>query len=399
MAYPSFSNQELWDLARKNSPQFRSQTSEGTLVQFTERGFEAFKASQNPNVLDDWFELSLRAVLQQINVSRANNTLSDQIGEYYENQYGGVIQRMAVGYVKPVTPGWINVKDGDIIDPFVIKKVPVTERMWNYNFNYQSVISVPDDALFRTIFISEYGMSDFISAQIQQLENGYNVARYNNTLECLNSAINSTQYPLQASQKVNVSISPQPTSDELKAFILQVKNLIAIMTIEPQSAAFNAAHFMTVQDKSRLRLVVRPGIKNAIEVELMANAYNAENLQLPIEVVEVPHFGGLKPFKEAEYTTPLYPVYDKLGTQIGYAETENAEVATVEDSDVFWKDPNADVLGLIMDKGLVFYSRQNPYSVETIRNPRARITNYWASSPNNTVATDYIYNCIVLKNA
>lgn len=394
------SNVDLWNAIRAKFPQFKSTTSEATAEMFTEVGFEKLRNGDNPNVLNDFFGLTLRIYLQQINVSRAKDTLSDSgFGESYSTPYGGLIQRMSIDTLKPVSPKFKNLQNGSSVDPFVIRKPVTHERFWKQNFDYQSLVTLPDDYQYKQIFVAEYGMSEFMGGLMTALENGYTVQLFNNKLEAINAGINSTDTPLQETQQVEVELSAEPTADELKAFILTVKNVVDAMTLGPQTSAFNAEKFNTMQDKSRLKLLLRPGIKNAIAVEVLANAFNQENLNLPIDVIEMAHFGGLQAFLDDTYTTPAYPVYDNLGTQIGWSATEGATTADYDDDDIYFQDPNEDVIGIIADKGYIFTNQQNPYRVEAVRNARGLYTNYFASSPNNSVCVDHIYNLVVLKNS
>lgn len=406
----AMTNGKLWDMIRNKFPQFASHTAKATKDLFTEAGYEQLQNGDYPNALNDFYELTLRVYLQQINVSRAEDNLSrDGFGEYYDQPLGGFIQRMSIDSIKPVSPAFKGLVNGSSVDPFVVRKPKVGERFFKQNFDYQSLLTMPDDFQMKQIFISEFGMSEYMGGLMTALENGYTVQLYENKLEAINAGINSVNFPLQETQKMNISLSADPTASELSAFILAVRNVVDAMTLGPQNHGFNAMKFNTVQDKSRLKLLLRPGIKNAISVKLLANAYNIEDLQLPIDVIEVPHFGGLVPYKtytEATdtYTDLLYPVYDTFGTVIGFSTVENDPDGAesehfVEEDEVYWKDPNKDVIGIIADKGYLFYSVQNPYRVEPIRNPRGLYTNFWASSVNNTVAIDHIFNLVALKNS
>ena len=403
-------NAKLWDMIRNRFPEFKSHTSKATAELFTEAGYEQLQNGSYPNALNDFFELTLRVYLQQINVSRAVDTLSrDGFGEYYEQPLGGFIQRMSIDSIKPISAAFKGLTTGSTVDPFIVRKPKVNERFYKCNFDYASLITMPDDFQMKQIFISEFGMSEYMGGLMTALENGYTVQLYENKLEALNAGLNSVTFPLQDTQKMNVSISADPTAAELSAFILAVRNVVDAMTLGPQSNAFNAAKFTTVQDKSRLKLLLRPGIKNAIAVKLLANAYHIDELNLPIDVIEVPHFGGLVPYKtyteqSDTYTDLLYPVYDTFGAVIGFSTVQNDPDGAdsehfVEEDEVYWKDPNKDVIGIIADKGYLFYSIQNPYRVEAIRNPRGLYTNFWASSVNNTVAIDNVYNVVELKNS
>lgn len=391
------SNLELWNKLRKIYPTFSNHTSEGTADTFTERGFEQIK-NFDSSVLNEFFNLSMRVYLQQVNISKAVDRFdSNGFGEYYENSLGGYIQRLSVSSVKPISPAYKGLTNGGTLDPFVVKKPETQERFFKQNFDYQSLITIPDEFQFKQIFISEFGMSEYMSGIMEGLKNGYTIQLYLNKLEAINAGINSTKFPLQETQKVDVPMSDEPTTEELTELILSIKNIITNFEVTAQTGDYNALKFSSVQDVSRLKLLVRAGFKNLINVKVLTSAYNPEKLNLPIDVIEVENFGGLEPYKEEGYTTKLYPVYDKLGSVIGYNTSEGQTEVTVQSDAVYWKDVNADVIGIIADKGWLFHSIQNPYTVEPIRNPRGLYTNYWASSPNNTIAIDHLYNCIVLK--
>lgn len=398
MALARINNTDLWNKVRDAFPKFANITSKVTSDFFTAQTFEKLK-NHPDQVLNDFFELSLRVYLQLINISQAKDPLAENgFGEYYDQPRGGYIQRMAIDSVKPISPAYKNLENGNSIDPFIVRKPLTHERFFVQNFDYQSMITMPDDFQYKQIFISEYGMSELMAGIMSGLENGYTLQKYANKLQAINAGINSTQTPLLDTQKWVVPLSAEPTTDELTAFLLAVKNVVTAMTIAPQTYAFNAMHFASTQEKSRLKLLVRAGFKNEISVKLMAGAFNPENLSIPVDIIEVSDFGGLEPYKEATFTTKLYPVYDKLGAVIGYNQLEDQTSVEVEEWDVHWKDPNADVNAILADKGWIFETQQNPYTVEPIRNPRGLYTNYWASSPNNAIHVDPLYNVVVFKN-
>ena len=112
---------------------------------------------------------------------------------------------------------------------------------------------------------------------------------------------------------------------------------------------------------------------------------------------------GLVPMGNIYFNRQLwdkaYPIYDKLGAVIGYDTNEAATVPTYTEDDVVWLDPNKDVIAVIADKGCVFTSKQNGYTVEPIRNPRGLYNNFFANSPNNTIAYDPLYNFVIIKKS
>lgn len=399
MATKSISNVDLWNKIRGAFPNFAAHTAKGTADTFTANGYEMLK-TWDPTALTDFFELSMRVWLDTVNISHAVDTLeANGFGEYKDMPWGGYIQRMATYSVKPISPAYKNLKDGDSPDPFIVRKPESTERFWKQNFDYASLITMPDDFQYKQMFVAENGMSEYMAGLMQGMQNGYTIQKYDNKLEAINAGINSTENPLLDTQKVVSAISATPTDDELRDFILTVNNVVEAMTMGPQVNAFNAMRYGSTQEKGRLKLLVRPGLKNTIKVKTLAGAFNPNELSFDVDLVVVPHFGGLQPYKEDTYKTKLYPVYDKLGATIGFAETEGATAVTVEEKDVCWKDPNANVNALLADKAIITEFQQNPYTVESIRNPRGRYTDFWASAPNNTIIYDPLYNIVEFLNS
>lgn len=395
------SNTDLWNTLRKIYPSFKAHTAEATAEMFTDKGFESISRT-DVTAINDFFELSVRVWLNQINTSHAKDPLEDRgFGEFYDMPFGDYTQRMAIDSVAPISAGWKGLKNGDSPDAWVVRKASIKERFFESNFDFASLISIPDDFQKKQIFISEYGMSEFTAGIYEALQNGYIIQKYTNKLEALNAAINSVKNPLKSTQIVNTPMSATPTDTELKNFLLSVMNVKETMELAPQTGAFNALGFKSTQDMSRLKLLVRQGIRTAINVQTLVGAFNPEKLNLNIDIIPVPNFGGLTPYyMKEEVETNLYPVYNSLGERVAWSETEGGDaVDGLTENDVQWKDPNEDIVAMLADKGLVFECRQNPYEVEPIRNPRGRYTNMWASSPNNTIATDALYNMVIFKNS
>lgn len=395
----SVSNVELWNMLRKKSPTFRSHTSEGTSEMFTERGFEALKA-KDPSAINEFFEISIRSTFQFITKSRAKNPLEGcGLVEKYSTPNGGFVQRMSVGSMKPISPKFHNLENGKTVDPYVIRKPEeIKERFFKQNFSYQSLTTIQNFQV-KPIFVSEYGMGEFLAAITEGFQNGYTIQEYENAVECLNALMNSTEWPLQDTQVISVDMADKenPTNEELTNMIIRLKDVFSDFETSPQTSAYNAGKFATVVDKSDLVFLMKPKYKNRISVNLLTGAFNPETLSLPIEPFPIANFGGLKPYKEDTYTTPLYEVYDSFGTVIGYNESEGQSNVTVNTEDVCWKDPNEDVIGLICQKGIVFENIQNPVEIRPIMNPAGLYDNYWMSSPNNTIAGDPYYTMIAVK--
>lgn len=405
----ALSNLQLWNELRRKYPKFASETAEGTADLFTEKGFSQLK-DFNPDAYNDFYHLSMRVFLQKIDVANVKDVLAEQgFGEDYSTPYGGFVQRMAISSAKPVSPAFKGLQNGSSVDPFVVRKMDVSERFFQQNFDYQSLMTMPDEGLYRNIFISEFGMSEYQAGAMKALQNGYTLQVYNNKLEAINAAINSVDFPLQDTQKFSIAIanmdaSTMTTADKASeyasqfiAFIQLVRNIVDSMVYTPATGAYNAAGFESTQEKERLKMLVRPDLANAIAAIMKLN--NADDMSLPVDIVKVPDFGGLEAYKEAAFTTKLYPVYDNLGTLIGYNEKEGQTQVTVLPAAVYWKDPNAKILAILADKGVVFKNTQTPYTVEPIRNPRGLYTNFWASSVNNAIVYDTYYNLVTIENS
>ena len=421
-------NAQLWDLARKASPTFKSHTAKATADLFTEKGFEALTRS-DINVINEFFELSLRVGLQMISNSKARNPLAGTgLVAVYETPNGGFTQRIAIDSIKPISPAFKGLEDyakgGSSVDPYIVRKPKSSERFFGQNFDYQSFITIQDFQV-KTIFISEYGMGSYVAGIMEGLRNGYTIQEYENTLECLSKALNSTTYPLKSTQIYEVDSweSGQGgvvSGEDLMSLIKNIKDVTTAISITPQSGAFNAAGFETVVDPDDLVLLMRAGIKTEIDLKLEVGAFNPDRLSLPYEIKEVESFGGLIP--QDSNNAEMQVVYDNLGEVRGYIAksgvTINAPAFYDKANDRWlvnittggatadttfpaepdhWADPNEDVLAVLIQKGAIFENAQNPYTVRPIQNPRGLYTNYWASRPDNGINFDYYYTVIVIR--
>lgn len=418
------SNVQFWNMARAKNPNFASHTAKGTADLFNEKGFEALKRD-NVVALNEFFELSIRIAFQKVDVSRARNPLAELgLVEIYDTPNGGFVQRIAINSIKPVTPAFKGLEDGDSVDPFIVRKPTQQERFFGQNFDYQSFITIQDFQV-KQIFLSEYGMGEFIAGILQGLANGYILQEYVNTKEAINSALNSTDYALKDTQKLAVSswTDASPTDSDLKSLILTIKDLATAMKTQAQTGMYNALGFETYVDSDEYVVLMRAGIKNRIQLQLELGAFNPETLTIPFATQEVSDFGGLVPYGEEALKTELQPVYDRFGSVVGYVDakatingyatkrksdgrwivnitsgssTSDTTIAEEDRGEVYWKDENAEVLAIVCQKGLIFENRQNPYTVSPIYNPRGMYNNYWANSANNSINVDPNYNMIAI---
>lgn len=402
-------NSEFWDKARAFSPTFKSHTAEATAVEFTEKGFEQIKL-QDTNILNEFFEISMRISFQLLNVAQMKNPLIDKgLVQVFDTPNGGYVQRMAIQTIKPVNPAFTNLEDGGTVDPFVIRKPEATERFFEMNFDYQNLITLQEYQL-KTMWISEYGVGEFIAGVLKGLENGYVAQEYLNTMACINGALNSEQNPLKDTQVINLSswTDENVTDAELIGLILAIKNMATKFNVTPTTSAYNAMGFDTALDVSDHILLIREGIKNEIDVKTMVGAFNPDMLSVPFDTVEVENFGGLVPMDSTG--TEMNVAYDKLGTAVGFVpNTVSGEAVKQKDGTYMigdtvvstkpdhYDDPNSDVLAVLMQKGAIFENAQNPYSVTPIYNPRGLYTNYIASRPRNGINYDALYTVVAFR--
>ena len=392
------SNVELWNAVRRHNPSFAAHTAEGTAELFSERGWSTITQAGMQTINEFW-KLAMPYYLNIINVSKAQDPLeANGFGEKYDQAWGEYTQRMAIDSIKPITPAYRNLNDGKGPDPFVVRKPKTSDRFFRQNFDYQSLVTLPDEWMTKRIFISENGFGEFLAGVSAGLENGYIIQKFVNKLEAISGGLlHNVDDPLKPSQIVEINMADKPTVEQLVDFQRSVMNTIEILTTSAQTGAYNQYGYESTQDISRLHLLVRPGYKANLALDVVRGSYNADTLNLGVQIDVVPHFGGLIPYKEAAFTNQLYPVYDEVGAQIGWNTAADQKEVTVALGSEYYKDTNSDVYAILADKGLLFEMRKNDYRVETIRNPYGLYNNLFASAPNNGIHADPLYNAVVFK--
>lgn len=388
-------NFEFLQLSRKLSPNFSNYTAEWTADKFNEVGFEALQNDdESLMILNDFYNLSLKCVLNKIETYNAKDTLEEQgFTKTYYNGYGEILQRINVIEIKPVSPAYQKLEDFKSVDPFVVRKPKAKERFFKQNYDFQNFITITDDQA-RKIFVNEYGVNVFINSILESLNASYAVDKYTKKLNALSAGISSTDYPLLPSQIINNEISQEPTQPQLKRLILILKNLISDMKAQPSTSAYNAMGFNRKQNISDLVVLIKPQLLNLIDTELLATIFNPEKLNINIKFVQVTNFGGI--YYTDLLDNVLKPVYNELGEQIGFNASGEGEPLPVDQ--IKMVDPHEDINFILCDKEYVFMSEQINYSLRSIDNPRGRYRNYFASKPNGGVYVDYAFTCVVCFN-
>lgn len=400
MATAKVKNSKLAALAQRLSPSFKAWTANGTLERF-DQGIEANKEFMNdPAKVNEWFGVLARVVLLKIDVARAVDPLTENgLVAHYNQPLGDVVQLMSVGMVKPVEPKFRGLKNGDFVNDQIVRKPELGERFYSQNFDFSNWVTLQDYQI-KTIFASEYGMSEVLGAIVEQLNNSYIVQRYYLIMQAIDRLINSTEFPLTANQKVSVTglDMSNPTADSLNELIKAIQNTANALSLVPATGKYNAAGFTSHVDKSDYLILMRATIITEIRNKLRVGAYNPEDLALPFTVQPMPDFGGLIPTNDG--STEIFPTYDEFGSVNGFATTAGADTPTIDENDVIYKDPNAKVAAIIVQKGAILTTEQNPLMMPvSYPNARGVYQNHFIHKIGDGVHTDYYKNVITFSAA
>lgn len=416
-------NQELFDIVSAYNPgEFDRVVSNGSCKWFTESGCQAINNTDLP-LISKFLGLSMKVVFQKFDVPSVRSIWADSgIMETYSMEYGGISQRIAGSTAyNPVSPAFLpgskNVKDPDKYSPFKPREIDdEKERFFTFNMAYQNVITFQDFPI-RQAFLNPTGVSGYIALKINALMNGFRLYENGQIAKVFMEGINSTKYPLKPTQVIKVdwptSQDEAPTDEQVRKFIRQLKKLGHYIQGTTATGEFNAAGFTSTWEPSDFRLLLKTGIEDDITTTgLLPWGLEGNGIKLPFgDVKNMNDWGGLEAYADAEFGTRLYPVYDDWGAVVDnvWSPTEgstlkedgsNPDDAVVDDGNgkVFFKDPYSDILGFIVQKGIIFKQEQSVYDVTPVFNPRNLKTSYIANKPMTGINYDYYYNVIVLKN-
>lgn len=385
-------NKEILALA-KSDPTYNSWTSKLTNEVFTEKGYEELK-NNDYNLLSDFFGLSVRVILNKIKTANPKiPSLYKAIVEEYANEQGGIFQRINTKLLKPTSPKYRQLVSGGSVDPWVVRKPNTDERFYKQNFDFQNFLTIQDIEL-KKMFLDEVGISEYIAGIMKSLDESYAIQKYEVFREMIHKAISSTQNPLKDTQKISLAEVIQGDEDTQKAFIQALQNIATLFDTSVVSKDFNAKSFEHGLYKEEYVLVCRADIWNYIKTELMANTYHTENLGVPFQVELVKDFGGIT-YTTAD-GTEVQPHYDEFGAVDGYT-TDGTTI--IEESELTKVDPHTNTMALLMQKGVIFATEQQPYETRTIYNPAGLYTNFWASQPNGSFNYDACYDIIEINKA
>ena len=397
-------NAQYLNLVSKKAPEFKVIAAKNTKDIFTESGYEALQHIDIDDPVTRFFGAALMVGVQLVDHIK----YKDQIAKLgiltsYPMSLGAYIQKNRVkGRIRNVDPAFLGpdgkgLKNGDSVDPYVVRKPGIVQEYYGLNMNYHNWITLQDWDL-KGAWLSEGGIQSFVDEVFAYIDLDRIEFKYAKFWEVFNGALHSTNYPLKDTQQLVLDswTDGDPTDAEVRNLIELLKNVAETFETLPTVDMYNEAGIPNLSDMSELKLLVRQGIKSKVE-SVMAYVYGPEYLQFPIKFQSVANFGGIKFYAEEAHTTELKPVYDDYGAYTGYLSADGTETDKIAEGDAYMVDPNEDVIAVIAQKGLVFETIQNPLNVRSVFNGRGEYVNTFFNEKNNGINYDHTKNLITIS--
>lgn len=394
----------------KLAPEFAASISKLGNDLWTEKGFQRL---QNLPGTEDrttrFFDLCLLIGMQRVDHAKYTDVLQDiGLEKHYKMDLGTYMQRNRVKRIRNNNPLFLGsdgkgLKNGDSIDPFVVKKPEIKQTYFGENnVFYQTHFTWQEFDLKGAFINAGSGIDELLSAVYEMIDLDRVEVRFGLFFEILGKAIQSTEYPMQDTQKLTLTswTDGAPTDAEIRELIEILKNVEEQLSLTPTVEAFNAGKAPNKCKMSDLVLMCRPGIKSKIE-SVMAYVYGPEYLQFPIKIQPVERFCSLKYYApdDTSHTTELKPVKDANGEWTG----EYSENGSVEDADKYLPgecetvDELADVLCVLAEVGLIFWLDQHPLKTGSIYNPAGDYVNTWFNENGNGIFYNDEKNLITIS--
>lgn len=364
-------NYQWYNIWRKGSVKFANQVPEITAEEFPTKGVSAI--TKNPETVNDFWQVTTTWTDNQIRSTSSRNIIEDQGAMQVLNiPTGDYMRRVFIDSLPPQNPKYTNLQDGTSVDMQVIRKPKVFEYWLRFNSNYYNHVTLVNQWQTRQIVQQEGAISTYIGGVMAGLDAEWADWCVAMSLETLYLGTHDANKPVQSTQVIPV---PDMTGDfdqaKIISFVRQTKRTITAMTKPGRTGQFNNWGFRQPQRREDLVLFLRYGFLDDLSQIAATNAAPLERLGLPegVKIVEVPHFGGLIPYKtydpdKNEYTTQLYPVYSEgnadEGAVIGYAEAAGETTVTVKKEDVEWKDPHPETFAFLQDYRALLRGVQTP---------------------------------------
>ena len=399
-------NAQFLTAVSKVAPEFREMAAKNSRDVFTEAGFQALQnLPGTEDAVTRFYNIALMVGLQTVEHAKFKDVLASMnILERLQMSMGAYKQENHVQRLKNVNPAFLGkdgkgLKNGDSVDPYVVRKPVIDQDYYGLNWNYQNWFTLQDFDLKLGWVTPNDGVQSIVSAIYEMVDLDRIETEYSKFFEVLNGAINSTAHPLTDTQQIKLdSWGETPTDDEVEALIRVLKNIVEVFDSMPSVDIYNAGKYPNGADASDMTMLVRLGIKSRIDT-LMAYVFGPDYLQFPIKVKAVPNFGGIKHYaaSDASFTTELIPVTDKDGVYTGYYSADGTASGQIAEADTVEVDPNKDIIAVIAQKGVIFELIQNEMRVRPIINPRGEYQNTFFNQMNNGINYNHHKNLITIS--
>lgn len=399
-------NAQFLTAVSKVAPEFKEMAAKNSRDVFTEAGFQALQnLPGTEDAVTRFYNIALMVGLQTVEHAKFKDVLASMgILERLHMSMGAYKQENHVQRLKNVNPAFLGkdgkgLKNGDSVDPYVVRKPVIDQDYYGLNWNYQNWFTLQDFDLRLGWITPGDGVQSIVSAIYEMVDLDRIETEYSKFFEVLNGAINSTTHPLTDTQQIKLdSWGENPTDDEVEALIRVLKNIVEVFDSMPSVDIYNAGQYPNDADASDMTMLVRLGIKSRIDT-LMAYVFGPDYLQFPIKVKAVPNFGGIKHYAASDtgFTTELIPVTDKDGVYTGYYSADGTETGQIAVADTVEVDPNKDIIAVIAQKGVIFELIQNEMRVRPIINPRGEYQNTFFNQMNNGINYNHRKNLITIS--
>ena len=399
-------NAQFLTAVSKVAPEFKELASKNSRDVFTEAGYESLaNLPGTEDAVTRFYNIALLVGLQTVEHAKFKDVLANMgILERLQMTMGAYKQENRVQRIKNVNPAWLGkdgtgLKNGDSVDPYVVRKPVIDQNYYGLNWNYQNFFTLQDFDLKLGWVTPNDGIQSVVSAIYEMVDLDRLETEFSKFFEVMNGAINSTKHPLADTQKIVLdSWSATPTDTEVEALIRVLKNIVEVFGSMPSVDIYNAGQYPNGADASDMTMLVRVGIKSRIDT-VMAYVFGPEYLQFPIKVKSVPNFGGIKHYAASDtaFKTELVPVTDKDGVYTGFYSADGTETGQIAAAKTVEVDPNEDVIAVIAQKGVIFELIQNEMKVRPIINPRGEYQNTFFNQMNNGINYNHFKNLITIS--
>lgn len=399
-------NTQFLTAVSKVAPEFKELAAKNARDVFTEAGYQSLQnIPGTEDAVTRFYNIALLVGLQTVEHAKFKDVLASMgILERLQMTMGAYKQENRVQRIKNVNPAWLGkdgtgLKNGDSVDPYVVRKPVIEQNYYGLNWNYQNWFTLQDFDLKLGWVTPNDGIQSIVSAMYEMVDLDRLETEYSKFFEVLNGAIHSTDHALADTQQIILdSWSTTPTDAEVEELIRVLKNIVEVFDSMPSVDIYNAGKYPNGADASDMTMLVRVGIKSRIDT-VMAYVFGPEYLQFPIKVKAVPNFGGIKHYAASDKTfkTELVPVTDKEGVYTGFYSADGTETGQIAAADTVEVDPNEDIIAVIAQKGVIFELIQNEMRVRPIINPRGEYQNTFFNQPNNGINYNHFKNLITIS--